>query len=166
LGGLGTALLFAPWLPAFLRQSRGVRESYWISPVGLASLERALVSWGTGLEPAGVVPRLALVVVWGVAAWSAWRNGRAGLFLATQAAAPWLLAVGLSILSGRPIFLERYLVFAQFSLLVLLGLAASTACPARHGHSPCFRVWSDGGPLQSVARCPGALRPQPKRPSS
>lgn len=127
LGGLAAGILFAPWLPAFLRQSHGVRESYWISPVGLASLERALVSWGTGLDPAGALPRLALVVVLAVAAWSAWRNGRAGLFLATQAAAPWLLAVGLSLLSGRPIFLERYLVFAQFSLLALLGLAASAA---------------------------------------
>lgn len=127
LGGLAAGLLFVPWLPAFLRQSRGVRESYWISPVGLASLERALVSWGTGLEPAGVLPRLALVVVLGVAAWSAWRNGRAGLFLATQAAAPWLLAVGLSLLSGRPILLERYLVFAQFSLLALLGLSLFAA---------------------------------------
>ncbi len=127
LGGALALALFAPWLPAFLRQSRGVRESYWISPIGLASLERALVSWGTGLEPAGVLPRLALVAVLGVAAWSAWRGGRAGLFLATQTAAPWLLAVGLSLLSGRPIFLERYLVFAQFSLLALLGLAASAA---------------------------------------
>lgn len=127
LGGLVAGLLFAPWVPAFLRQSRGVRESYWISPVSLVDLERALVSWGTGLEPAGLLPRLGLVVVLGAAAWSAWRNGRAGVFLATQAVAPWFLAVGFSILSGRPIFLERYLVFAQFSLLALLGLAASTA---------------------------------------
>jgi len=155
LGGTLAVAVFAPWLSAFLRQSRGVRESYWISPVALASVERALVSWGTGLDPSGVLPRLALVMVLGVAAWGAWRSGRAGLFLATQAVAPWVLAVGLSVVAGRPILLERYLIFAQFSLLALLGLGISAALSRK--------TWSlallptlvlTAGLGQSVARYP------------
>ncbi len=127
LGALTAVLVFAPWLPAFLRQSRGVRESYWISPVSLAALDKALVLWATGLEPQGSLARIALLAVLGVAAWSVWRSGRAGIFLVTQALAPWLLAVGLSLVSGRPIFLERYLVFAQLPLLLLLALGGSQA---------------------------------------
>jgi hypothetical protein len=65
------------------------------------------------------------------------------------------LAVGLSILGSRSIFLERYLVFAQFSLLVLLGLAVpSTASRRLRALALLPGLVLTAGLVQSVARYP------------
>jgi hypothetical protein len=43
--------------------------------------------------------------------------GRGGRFLAAQAAAPWVLGLAVSAVSGRPLILERYMVFGQAFLV-------------------------------------------------
>ncbi len=123
--GLVALVLLSPWLRAFVAQTEGVRSSYWISPVTVAGLDRALVSSLTGLPEPHALGRILALLLLATAVHTVRRMPLAGIFLATQALGPWILSVGLSVFGGRPIFLERYLVFAQLPLLVLLGLVAA-----------------------------------------
>jgi hypothetical protein len=55
--------------------------------------------------------------------WTLCHGGRASRFFFLQAAVPWLLSLGVSLFGGRPIFVERYLAFAQLFLLGFWGVA-------------------------------------------
>lgn len=54
--------------------------------------------------------------------WMVYRADRGGLFVLVQAGIPWALSLALSAWSGRPIFHERYLLFAQFFLFAFWGI--------------------------------------------
>jgi hypothetical protein len=119
VSGLVALALYAPWLPAFLHQTTRVAANYWIPSVTPARLSEALFAWMTGLErwmlaPSGVVTVLLLLVT----ALAALRARRSALFLLAQAVVPWLLALGLSVLGPRPVFLPRYLIPIQVFVLL------------------------------------------------
>jgi hypothetical protein len=115
LAGVVALAAFTPWVTAFWRQARQVQGEYWIPPVDAASLTNAVARWALGGEAGRVAPLAALLAVASLLA--AARAGRAGLFFALQAATPWALGLALSAITGRPIVLERYMVFAQVFLL-------------------------------------------------
>ncbi len=127
VGWFGFAALLAliwysPWLPVFWRQAWTVHASYWIPRVTLAEVERIFVSWSLGLD---ATPdwegRLGEVFVAAGLLWLAVRGGAVAWFFLLQAGLPWILSLGLSVTTGRSIFLEHYLAFAQ---LGLMGLAS------------------------------------------
>jgi mannosyltransferase len=120
-GGVGLALL-APWLPALLAQARRVKEEYWIPPVTGDTLLSALLRWATGL-PGGPLAWLALLGWTLLTVWALRRVRGPALFFLCQALVPWLLALALSTVGGRPLFLERFTVFAQVGLFGLVGIA-------------------------------------------
>jgi len=115
LAGLVALAVFAPWAPVLWRQARQVRAAYWIPPAGLTSLAEGIARWGTGFETEPVASLVALLVIASLVA--AARVGRAGRFFALQAAAPWILGLVVSVSAGRPIVLDRYMLFAQVFLL-------------------------------------------------
>jgi len=114
--------LFAPWLPSFLAQARRVQEEYWIPPVTGEALVAALLRWATGL-PGGALAWLALFAWAAAVVWAALRTKGAAIFFLAQAIVPWLLALALSALGNRPLFLERFTVFAHVGLCALAGVA-------------------------------------------
>ncbi|HET8647095.1 MAG TPA: glycosyltransferase family 39 protein [Vicinamibacteria bacterium] len=116
--------LLAPWLPALLDQARRVREEYWIPPATGRALLSAVLRWATGLAEGPIA--LAALAGWvAVAGWGLARARAAASFFLLQAVLPWLLALVVSVAGGRPLFLERFTVFAQVALLALLGVAWS-----------------------------------------
>jgi hypothetical protein len=119
----GVALvLLAPWLPSLLAQARRVQEDYWIPPVGAGALAAAVLRWATGL-PGGALAWLGLAA-WTALAAAALRRARdMSLFFLLQALLPWVLALALSTLGGRPLLLERFTVFAHVALCALGGVA-------------------------------------------
>jgi hypothetical protein len=69
--------------------------------------------------------RLWLLLAGAALAWTLWRGDCASWFFLLQAAVPWLLSVAISCWSGRPVFLERYLAFAQLALFGYFGMIVS-----------------------------------------
>ncbi len=132
-GGLAL-ILYSPWIPVLLEQMRNVRQSYWIEEIDPDLLQRSFFRWATGTtytpDWAG---RCWLVIMIVCLAVSAWRGGAGGRFFLAQAAAPWVCSIAFSCLSGRSIFYERYLVFAQVALMAFWGVvwARLTLWPAR-----------------------------------
>jgi hypothetical protein len=121
--GFLALILFWPWLPVLLEQVRAVRQSYWIPAATLRQVEGTLFSWAVGYDYPGVLEaRLMLLLLGGFLAWTVWRGGRAAWLFFLLAAVPWACSLGLSFLAGRPVFLERCLVLAQFGLLGLWGV--------------------------------------------
>ena len=112
-------VLYAPWIPVLVGQLREVREHYWIQPLSAPSLVRALAAWSSGMPGSALLLGPVLLAV----GWVAWRVGQPAVFFLLQAGIPWLASLSLSALSGRPILLERYLVFSQIFLLALWGVA-------------------------------------------
>lgn len=120
--GLLAVILYAPWLPVLLAQLRTVHDSFWIPPLEWVETSRIFFCWSTGLE--GPHPRHAdgwIVVFLVLVGATLWRGDRSGWFLLLQALLPWVLALGFSLLTGRPMLMERYLAFAQVFLLGYWG---------------------------------------------
>lgn len=116
-------LLYVPWFPVWWKQTHDVWQSFWITPVTLEPTKGVFFSWSTGLT-SGDANDIRLWSLF-VLAWIVWmvaRADRGGLFFLIQASVPWVLSVSLSIWGGRPIFHERYLVFAQFFLFAFWGI--------------------------------------------
>ena len=121
--GFGFACLLAvvaysPWLPVLWSQTQAVRQGYWIPSASIGETERVFGSWATGLEGLSVweIHGLEIVTLIGVI-WMLLRNSAPAWFFLLQAAIPWALSLALSIVGDRPIFLERYLIFAHLSFL-------------------------------------------------
>jgi len=119
--GAAVAGLFAPWLPVLRRQAARVSADYWIREEGTDATARALVRWICGIDWWPPWPTALIVLIALVALWTLWRGDRGQRFLALQAVVPWVAAAALSASAGRPLVLERYLVFAQFALVVWLA---------------------------------------------
>jgi hypothetical protein len=116
--GVVALTLYSPWLSELWRQTREVHQTYWIPAVTWRATQRALFAWGTGMDyQVAWELWLWLLLLVGSALWALARADRAAWFFLLQALVPWLASVGVSLASGRPILFERYLVFAQFSLL-------------------------------------------------
>jgi mannosyltransferase len=116
-------ILYTPWLPILSAQVRAVRGHYWIPAPTLQSVEAAFFSWAAGAEWAGKLEaRFLLLLLVGLTAWRlACRDG-AALFFLLLAGVPWGLSLGFSWAADRPIFVARYLAFAQVALLAFWGV--------------------------------------------
>jgi hypothetical protein len=116
-------ILYLPWIPVLLEQIRQVKSNYWIEPVSLPLVERVLFTWATGLPFQGESTFWMFVVLFLLAiALVMWRQPRAGAFFLLQTATPLVLSVGLSLGSGRSIFLDHCLVFAQVALFAFMAV--------------------------------------------
>ena len=116
------AALFSPWLPVLVRQAEQVRRNYWIPAPSPSSVGSAVVRWAAGAELDPGMPWPWLVVLALVLAWG-WRRGGPGArHLLLLALAPWVFGLAISLLSGRPIFLERYMAFGQLFLVCAWGV--------------------------------------------
>ncbi len=121
-GGLAF-LLFIPWLPVWWKQTMDVKQGFWIQPVTYDHAKRVFFTWSSGLAYGDAVDLYCWsLLLLGCILWVATRRDRAGLFFLLQASLPWLLSLALSAWSGRPIFHERYLFFAQFALFAFWGI--------------------------------------------
>jgi len=123
LAGTLSLLLYIPWLPVCWAQIRAVHHSYSIPPVEAEYAEEAVVGSSTGLEYTGpLAARIWLATQATLMAWTLRRAGGAAWCCLLQVVVPWTLSLGISAFGARSIFLERYLVFAQFFLLAYWGL--------------------------------------------
>ncbi len=121
--GLINLLLFSPWLPVLWTQARAVRQGYWIPDLSYQRIEQLFFGWASGTNYTGPTEaRLWLASAAGIVAWTIWRGGAAAWFFLVPALVPWLLSIGLSVVSGRCILVDRYFAIAQFSLLGLWGV--------------------------------------------
>src|SRR5262249_26092154 len=109
--------------PILAAQTAAVHQTYWIPPLRLAAVEGVLLTWATGLnssETAEPLPWLLPCAVLALA--GACRAGAAGGLFRLQARPPWALCLAGSAVTGRSVFVERYLVFAQLALFGLWGV--------------------------------------------
>ena len=116
-------LLYVPWFPVWWKQTHDVWQGFWISPVTVEHAKEVFFTWSTGLSYGGSTD----LRWWGLFllacfVWMVCRADRGGLFFLIQASVPWVLSLSLSVWGGRPIFHERYLVFAQFFLFAFWGM--------------------------------------------
>jgi hypothetical protein len=151
----GVALLvFGPWMPVFWRQTRRVQAAFSLGLPTAASLAQAVARWATGVAVTDWAPLIAALALLSLLV--ALRVGRAGRFLAAQALAPWALGLGVSVVSGRPLFLERYMVFGQAFLLCVwvVELAAVGRSTVRAAAAATLVVGLGVGLLATVRSYP------------
>jgi hypothetical protein len=116
-------LLYLPWIPSLLSQLHDVYDNFWIPPVTYHEAQGIVLSWVTGLNCRdGVATELCLPVLGLALIGLFWYPERAIAFCLVQACVPWGLSMVVSQLSGRPIFLERYLLFAHLAFLAYWGV--------------------------------------------
>lgn len=129
LAAIVALAVFAPWAPSMQRQVREVRAEYWIPPVTAPALVQGIARWALGTDVGRAALPVAVLVA--VSLVAAARSGRAGRFFAAQAAAPWALGLAASAATGRPIVLERYMLFAQVFLLCAWAVTVASLEPRR-----------------------------------
>jgi mannosyltransferase len=117
-------LLYSPWLPILWQQIHAVRQKYWIPTITSHETELVFLRWASGMDN---LKSLGPPILWfaplvGLALWRLIYGDRAACFFVIQAIVPWVISLGISVWSGRPIFVERYMAFAHISLLVLWGV--------------------------------------------
>jgi hypothetical protein len=123
MAGSLALLLYVPWLPVWWKQTHDVWQGFWIQPVTGEQVRIVFFRWSSGLPSSQAVELrwwvffLLACIVWMVA-----KADRGGLFCLLLAGLPWGLSLALSAWSGRPIFYERYLFFAQLFLLAFWGI--------------------------------------------
>jgi mannosyltransferase len=121
--GLGAALLlWLPWLPSFLVQSRRVDGEFWIQPPTLRSVLTHWRDMGSAFAPGGPLLIPLILAFGGLAFLGAWRLRRRPAVLAL------LLLLMLAPLAGellvslrRPIFYTRTLIWTSIPFYVLLA---------------------------------------------
>ena len=116
------AALFSPWLPVLARQAEQVRRNYWIPVPTLSSVASSVVQWAAGAETVPGTPWPWLLALAAILGWGWRRGGEGARHLLLLALAPWAFGLAISLLSGRPIFLERYMAFGQFFLICAWGV--------------------------------------------
>ena len=123
LAGTLAFLLYVPWLPVWWKQTHDVWQGFWIPPVTWENAKEVFFSWSSGLPYQGGADFICWTLfLLACIVWMAAKADRGGLFLLMNASIPWVLSVTLSAWSGRPIFQERYLLFAQFFLFAFWGV--------------------------------------------
>ena len=123
LAGTLAFLLYVPWFPVWWKQTHDVWQGFWISPVTVEHAKEVFFTWSTGLPYGGTTD----LTWWGLfmlacIVWMVCLADRGGLYFLIQASLPWALCLTISAWGGRPIFHERYLVFAQFFLFAFWGI--------------------------------------------
>jgi len=135
LAAAGTALLvYLPWLPVFWAQARRVGADYWIPAVTWEGLVQAGAEWLVGVGPGafGLAAATVICLLLLAAVALALRGARAAeVFLLAQALGPWLLAVAVSVGSGRSVFLPRYLVPTHVFLIAFFALRTGRVAKKR-----------------------------------
>jgi hypothetical protein len=122
-GGI-VMVLYSPWLPVMLRQRETVWTDFWIPALTFDEIARVHSRSVLGLEGLSRPERWAVSAsALGLILYHAWRPTRAGWYFLTQSLTVWVVAIGVSVWTARPVFLERCLLFAQ---LGWLGLVAVT----------------------------------------
>ncbi|MCI0739996.1 MAG: hypothetical protein L0Y72_13205 [Gemmataceae bacterium] len=117
-------LLYAPWIPVLRYQMTDVHASFWIPDVTWDEARRVFSSWATGLDLAPGWEGDAFLLVWlACAGYLVFYAGWTGWFFLVQAVVPWVMCIAYSELTGRSIFLERCLAFANFALLCFIGIS-------------------------------------------
>jgi uncharacterized membrane protein len=119
------ALAWLPWLRFFLGQEEQVRASFWTSPPTGWKFMEAYCRMFLVPENVDFTTAQAVAVVAGCGAVLLvllWRARAAAWFVFLAATVPPALSVLLSVWI-TPIFVSRYLIFAQVFLLAALGLA-------------------------------------------
>jgi mannosyltransferase len=123
LAGCFAFLLYIPWFPVWWKQTNDVRQGFWIPPVTVEHAKDVFFRWSSGLPYYHSMEfRLWSLFLLACIVWMLCRADRGGLFLLIQASIPWALSLAFSVWSGRPIFDERYLLFAQFFLFAFWGI--------------------------------------------
>jgi mannosyltransferase len=156
------AAAFAPWANAFWRQAAQVRGAYWIPAPTTATVVEAVGRWAIPVPSAapGLAPVLAVLAAALLLAAAA-RAGRAGRFFALQAMTPWVLGIVVSALTGRPILLERYMLFAQVFLL------CAWAVTVTRFDSPTWRLVAGAASIVILAATlAGTMRAWPSQPAA
>ena len=142
-GAALTGILFAPWLPTFVRQHAQVQNQYWIPPLNLWSIPDTLYRMvlptpDTPIHAgAGTTLTLLPVVLAALAlAWLIWghqldrpkKTLKAGgstldasVLVATMAVVPFILSLLLSW-RGQSLYQDRYFVLAQPFILVAIAV--------------------------------------------
>jgi uncharacterized membrane protein len=124
LAMLGLGLAYAPWVHCLAQQVREVRADYWIPMPTWVELRHAVGLWAIGLEAASNWEFwLVILLVACISLLALYQSPRMALFWFTQASVPWILCLSISWITERPIFQERYLVFAHVGFLGLLATA-------------------------------------------
>jgi 4-amino-4-deoxy-L-arabinose transferase-like glycosyltransferase len=127
------AAAFAPWVPTFVQQTRRVQQDFWIPRLTLERVLRvpwALVLGGSdsGWTPVTWLIVATIVIFVLLAAAVRQARGWADWLVISQAAFP--IAAGLALSAGRPIFLDRYFLFASaFWSILLAGLITRLSRP-------------------------------------
>lgn len=123
LAGGFAILLYVPWLPVWWKQTNDVRQGFWIQPVTYEHAKTVFFTWSSGLPYGGTTDfNCWILFLFGCIVWIMLKRDRGGLFVLIAASVPWMLSLILSAWSGRPIFHERYLFFAQFFLFAFWGI--------------------------------------------
>jgi mannosyltransferase len=123
LAGTIAFLLYVPWIPVWWKQTHDVWQGFWIAPVTVEHAKDVFFRWSSGLPYYHSTDfRWWAFFLLTCIVWIMGRGDRGGLFVLMQASVPWALSLILSSWSGRPIFHERYLFFAQFFLFAFWGI--------------------------------------------
>lgn len=119
---LSAAVIYSPWLPVFLAQSRRAQAWFWVPELSGNETVAMAYQWNVGAPPLSMWAAAAALIGVAVAAVIAIRRAPlAGSLFSLMFAAPWLLTIAVSTCGGRPLLQERYLLFANAGLLALLG---------------------------------------------
>ena len=142
-GAALTGILFAPWLPTFLRQNAQVQNQYWIPPLNRWSIPDTLyrmvlptpntpIHDGIGIA----VTLLPIVLTALVLVWLIWghrldlvkKTFKAGggaldasVLVVTMAVVPFILSLLLS-LRGQSLYQDRYFVLAHPFILIAIAV--------------------------------------------
>jgi hypothetical protein len=121
--GLGAALLlWLPWLPSFLVQSRRVDGEFWIQPPTLKSVIEHWRDMGSAFGPSGRYLYPLVLAFAGLALLGAWRLRRRPAVLALLLLLLLVPFAGELLVSlRRPIFYTRTLIWTSIPFYVLLA---------------------------------------------
>src|SRR5262245_28819682 len=119
LGLAAALLLWLPWLPSFLIQSRRVDNEFWIQPPTLRSVIEHWRDMGSAFGPSGRYLYPLVLAFAGLALLGAWRLRRRPAVLALLLLVPF--AGSLLVSLRRPIFYTRTLIWTSIPFYVLLA---------------------------------------------
>jgi hypothetical protein len=171
-------MLYAPWLPAAVAQTRRVNQSFWIQERSVLEWGQTFVRWCVGIDWAGTtliascIGGAAIIAVRALGVRSctpdvprseASCRGLRGLHynpaaiaLLAQAALPWVVVGLISTFGKHPLLQDRYMAFSQASWLALLGVTIASVQTDRWrvGLSALLIVATLTGTLQFIRALP------------
>jgi hypothetical protein len=141
IAGLAIFLLFLPWLPTFLFQSRHVMRSFWLVPLTITRflMNMASLVWMPAIGPADhrawligcwVLGSLTMLGIWlaaviGMIKWVQHGSDQRVTALAACLVLAMLGVAGVGLFGSQAVFMEKTVIF----MLAALLLAASATPP-------------------------------------